>query len=118
MIYSQEDRYKFLSVSPRINLYLYSGNNGEDTTSNHIVDCYLFPGCVVSVTDKQFQVCSVHVLVVMLKMCICQLQTFCIEHYVSKNFFKFWKRTLIGVTMFMVYTPGTCEICSSASGNS
>ena len=36
--------YTFLSMSPRINLYLYSGNYGEDTISNHIVDCYLFPG--------------------------------------------------------------------------
>ena len=36
--------YKLMSVSPRINLYLYSGKNGEDTISNHIVDCYLFPG--------------------------------------------------------------------------
>ena len=36
--------YKLMSVSPRINLYLYSGNYGEDTISNHIVDCYLFPG--------------------------------------------------------------------------
>ena len=35
--------YKLMSVSPRINLYLYSGNYGEDTISNHIVDCYLFP---------------------------------------------------------------------------
>ena len=32
------------SLLPRINLYLYSGNYGEDTSSNHIVDCYLFPG--------------------------------------------------------------------------
>ena len=31
-------------VSPLINLYLYSGNYGEDTISNHIVGCYLFPG--------------------------------------------------------------------------
>ena len=31
--------YKLMSVSPRINLYLYSGNYGEDSISNHIVDC-------------------------------------------------------------------------------
>ena len=36
--------YKLVSVSPRINLYLYSGNYGEDTISNHIVGSYLFPG--------------------------------------------------------------------------
>ena len=36
--------YKLKLISPRINLYLYSGNYGEDTISNHIVDCYLFPG--------------------------------------------------------------------------
>ena len=33
-----------MSVSPRINLYLYSGNYGEDTISNYIVDCCLFAG--------------------------------------------------------------------------
>ena len=33
-----------MSASPPINLYLYSGNYGEDTISDHIVDCYLFPG--------------------------------------------------------------------------
>ena len=33
-----------MSVSQRINLYLNSGNYGEDTISNHIVGCYLFPG--------------------------------------------------------------------------
>ena len=36
--------YKLMFVSPRINLYLNSGNYGEDTISNHIVHCYLFPG--------------------------------------------------------------------------
>ena len=36
--------YKFMPGSPRINLYLYSGNYGEDTISDHIVDCYLFSG--------------------------------------------------------------------------
>ena len=36
--------YKLVSDSPRINLYLYSGNYGEDPISNHIVDYYLFPG--------------------------------------------------------------------------
>ena len=36
--------YKLMSVSPHINRYLYSGNYGEDTISNHIVGCYLFPG--------------------------------------------------------------------------
>ena len=35
--------YKLMSVSPRINLYLYGGNYGEDRISNHIVGCYLFP---------------------------------------------------------------------------
>ena len=35
---------KLMSVSPRINLYVYIGYYGEDTISNHIVDCYLFPG--------------------------------------------------------------------------
>ena len=48
VFYSKEKSYillyKFESDSPRINLYLYSGNYGEDTISNHIVDCYLFPG--------------------------------------------------------------------------
>ena len=29
----------YTSVSPRINLYLYSGNYGEDTISNHIAVC-------------------------------------------------------------------------------
>ena len=36
--------YKLESVTPRTNLYLYSSNYGEDTISNHIVGCYLFPG--------------------------------------------------------------------------
>ena len=36
--------YKLMSVPPRMNLLLYSGNYGEDTISNHIVGCYLFPG--------------------------------------------------------------------------
>ena len=37
--------YKLVSISPHIIiLYLCSGNYGEDTISNHIVDCYLFPG--------------------------------------------------------------------------
>ena len=36
--------YKLSANLPCINLYLYSGNYGEDTISKHIVDCYLFPG--------------------------------------------------------------------------
>ena len=36
--------YKLESGLPRVNLYLHSGNYGEDTISNHIVGCYLFPG--------------------------------------------------------------------------
>ena len=35
--------YKIGSDPPHINLYLYSGNYCEDTISNHIVDCNLFP---------------------------------------------------------------------------
>ena len=35
--------YKLESLSPSINLYLYSCNYGEDTISNHIVEYYLFP---------------------------------------------------------------------------
>ena len=36
--------YKLRSASPHINLHLHTGNYGEDTISNQIVGCYLFPG--------------------------------------------------------------------------
>ena len=47
VLFSRQDKvllYKLMSVSPRINLYLYTGNYGEDAISNHIVCWCLFSG--------------------------------------------------------------------------
>ena len=47
-----------VSVSPRINLYLYSGKYDEDTISDHrsilVVTCFMCG--VVSVTDEELEV--------------------------------------------------------------
>ena len=40
-----------------------------------VVTCFL--GDVVSVTDKEIEVCNVHIPVVMMKMSINQIQPFC-----------------------------------------
>ena len=50
--------YKLVALSPRTNLYLYSGNYGEDTIQLLTITCFL--GGVVSVTDKQFKVSNIH----------------------------------------------------------